>query len=193
MSGLCEQKATRKGALTRRRFIKLCSLASLGTLWPGAAFPAFRDLQAPVRSLALHNTHTDESLQVTYWAHGRYSPNALAKINHIMRDHRTGDIKAIDTRLLDLVFSIVQNLKFPHPIHIISGYRCPRTNAMLHRRGAGTAKNSLHQYGKAVDVHLPCVGLSVLYRVARDLKGGGVGYYPRSNFVHVDVGPVRYW
>jgi uncharacterized protein YcbK (DUF882 family) len=100
---------------------------------------------------------------------------------------------AIDVGLLDLVHAIAVKLKAQEPFHIISGYRSPQTNAMLLQQGRGVAKKSLHLHGKAIDLRLPGCSLSVLRRVAMDMRGGGVGYYPRPDFVHIDVGRVRYW
>jgi uncharacterized protein YcbK (DUF882 family) len=130
---------------------------------------------------------------VVYWADGRYLPGALADIDYILRDHRAGEIKPIDTRLLDLMCSLRANLEIRGPFHVISGYRSPETNALLRNRGQGVARNSLHLQGKAVDIRLPGCELSVLRRAAMKLKGGGVGYYPSPNFVHIDVGRVRHW
>jgi uncharacterized protein YcbK (DUF882 family) len=148
---------------------------------------------APERSLSLYNPNTRESLHTTYWSNGRYLQKALGDINHILRDRRTGEIKQINTRLLDLLYAIGTELKTQKPFHIISGYRSRRTNALLRKCGKGAAKNSLHIQGKAADIRLPGCRLSSLRRVAFNLKCGGVGYYPRSRFVHIDVGPIRYW
>ena len=118
---------------------------------------------------------------------------ALADIDHILRDHRTGEVKAIDTRLLDLAHAVGESLRDHGPFHVISGYRSPKTNALLRAGGNGVAGKSLHLQGKALDIRLPGTDLPVLHRAAVDLKGGGVGYYPGPNFVHIDVGRVRYW
>jgi uncharacterized protein YcbK (DUF882 family) len=177
----------------RRRFIKLSALGALGLLLPGPGFAAMRDYLKAERSISLYNIHTGESLQAVYWAQGKYVPGSLEELNHIFRDHRTGEIKPLDTRLLDLLHAIGVKLKTAKPFNIISGYRSPKTNAFLRRRSRGVDANSFHMYGKAADVRVPGYSLSFLRRVAMDLTGGGVGYYPRSNFVHVDVGPVRFW
>ena len=147
----------------------------------------------PERSLSFYNTHTEEELEVVYWARGKYRKKALADIDRILRDHRTGEVKAIDTRLLDLAHDLRERLGNQGPFHIISGYRSPKTNALLRAGGNGVATKSLHLQGKALDIRLPNTDLPVLHRVAVDLKGGGVGYYPGPNFVHIDVGQVRYW
>jgi uncharacterized protein YcbK (DUF882 family) len=117
----------------------------------------------------------------------------LDDLNYILRDHRTGEIKPIATQLLDLIHALSEKLCARRPFHIISGYRCQATNDLLRRRGRGVARNSLHLQGKAVDIRLPGCDLSVLRESAMGLRGGGVGYYPRPSFVHVDIGTVRYW
>lgn len=184
---IVEQKVNRRG------FLKLGLMASVMTLCPGRAFGLIQPFLSPERSVSFYNTHTGERLKTVYWAQGNYLPEALADINHILRDHHTGETKPIDTHLLDLLYAIHTKLQARHPFYVVSGYRCPATNAFLRRLHKGVAKNSLHMWGKAVDIRLPSSRLSLLRRAAIDLKLGGVGYYPRSKFVHVDVGRVRYW
>jgi uncharacterized protein YcbK (DUF882 family) len=133
-------------------------------------------------------------LEATYWEHGRYLPDALSEINYVLRDHRSGAVTDIEPGLLDLLHLLRSRLDARVPFHIISGYRSPETNAMLRRNGSGgVAKRSLHMQGKAVDVRVPGLELGHLRKVAMDARAGGVGYYPRSAFVHIDVGRVRYW
>ena len=179
--------------ISRRKFLQWGAMGALSATVPVRGFAAVRDSLTPERALDLHNTHTDEDLRVVYWADGRYLPGALADIDHILRDHRAGEINPIDTRLLDLMVALGANLENRGPFHVISGYRSPKTNARLRTRGQGVARNSLHLQGKAVDIRLPGCDLSVLRREAMKLKGGGVGYYPGPNFVHIDVGRVRHW
>ena len=145
------------------------------------------------RSLSLFNPHTKERFEGIYWCDGDYIANALNDVNHLMRDIRTNDVKVIDTHLLDLIFSISTKLKPKTPFRVISGYRSPKTNTLLRKRGNGAAKKSYHIKGQAVDIRLPGYRTSVLRRAAYELKKGGVGYYPKRRFVHIDVGPVRYW
>ena len=188
-----ECKGSLNKVLSRRRFLSLGALTVLSGMAPRLCFAAKGTYQSPKKSLSFYNTYTGESLETVYWAEENYVSPALDEINYILRDHRTGDIKPICTRLLDLLFAIKVNLKAEHPFHIISGYRSPKTNAVLRMKGRGVAKNSLHMSGKAVDVSVPGYRLSELRRAAIKLRGGGVGYYPRSNFVHVDSGAVRFW
>ena len=145
------------------------------------------------RSLAFYNIHTNEDLHVTYFQDGVYSPEALSRINHILRDYRTDSIKPIDTELLDLLFAVKCRVLPRGPFHVISGYRSPATNEMLRRRSTGVAKASFHTVGKAVDIRLPDYNTARLKNLCIKLKAGGVGYYDRSDFVHLDIGPVRTW
>jgi uncharacterized protein YcbK (DUF882 family) len=168
-------------------------LAVSACFFPYTAFGALGKELLPDRSLFLYNLHTGEGLETVYWSRGKYIPKALADINYILRDHRTGEIESIDKRLLDLLYAIGKRLGSQNSFKIISGYRSPSTNAVLCRRSSAVAKCSLHLQGKAVDIRVPGCELSSLRNTAIALKRGGVGYYPTSNFVHVDVGRVRYW
>lgn len=154
-----------------------------------------RDTRAATmsRRLSFVNTHTGESLSTVYWADGRYEPDALREIDHILRDHRAGVVKAIDRDLLDVLSAMRQSLDAREPFHVISCYRTPQTNAMLRERSGRVASHSLHVDGRAIDVRLPGTPLPVLHRTARALQRGGVGYYAKSDFVHVDTGRVRHW
>jgi uncharacterized protein YcbK (DUF882 family) len=162
-------------------------------LVPGAAIAALRVPYPPQRSLRFYNLHTGESLAATYCENGRYVEGALRDINYIMRDFRANEIKPIDPRLLDLLYSLNRRLYTQQPFHLISGYRSAATNAMLASRSEGVSRHSLHIEGKAADIRVPGRRLAEVWRAAIDLGSGGVGFYPRSDFVHVDVGRVRYW
>jgi uncharacterized protein YcbK (DUF882 family) len=179
--------------MSRRRFLKVGVLAAWTGLlsWPCFAGRA-RGAQEE-RTLWFYNTHTDETLKTVYRIDGKYVPSALKDIDYILRDHRSGESTLIDTRLLELLHAIAEEVDAKHPFHIISGYRSPKTNAMLRKNGRGVAKGSYHMYGKAADIRLPGCSLGVLRDAALGLKSGGVGYYPSSDFIHVDVGPVRRW
>ena len=156
--------------------------------------PAFAKDQS-VRSLAFHNLHTDEKLELEYWRQGAYLPDALSAVNHILRDFRTNDVHPIAPPLLDLLCGLRANLETRSPVSVISGYRSPVTNAMLRgeREHSGVAAKSLHMHGMAIDIRIDGRSLAAIHSAALAVHGGGVGYYPVSDFVHVDVGRVRTW
>lgn len=156
------------------------------------ATPALASSPAP-RSLSILNLHTGERLAATYWEAGAYVEDALAGLAKVLRDHRTGETHAMAPRLLDLVANLQAEFS-AKPVQVISGYRSPRTNEALRRSGGGgVAKRSLHMDGLAMDIRMPGVDLARLRDAAWGLQSGGVGYYPGSDFVHVDVGRVRRW
>lgn len=179
--------------LSRRSFLRLGTLAAACCVSPHKAFANTVNLFSRERSLAFYNTHTGETLNTVYYTEGEYLPDALSKINYVLRDHRNNGVKEIDIHLLDLLHTIATKLETTQPFHIISGYRSPTSNALLHRISAGVAEHSQHIEGKAVDIRVPGRNLSLLRKASMALKVGGVGYYPVSDFVHVDVGRVRYW
>lgn len=145
------------------------------------------------RTLTLDNINTGERLTVTYMEQGRYLPDALAAINRLMRDRRTDEVAPIDPALLDLMCDIRSRLETATPLQIISGYRAPDTNAQMRRSDRAVARKSYHTLGMAADIAVPGCPIPTLRRVAVALGRGGVGDYPRSGFVHVDVGPPRTW
>ncbi|MDT3678244.1 MAG: DUF882 domain-containing protein [Burkholderiaceae bacterium] len=147
-----------------------------------------------IARLAFVNTHTGESLDVVYREGPRYLGDALAEIDRVLRDHRSGDVHEIDRALLDQLEQLRARLDVgKRPFHVISGYRSPRTNAMLAARSSGVASQSLHLQGRAIDIRMPGVELTALHRAALSMQIGGVGYYARSDFVHLDTGRVRRW
>ncbi|HIJ20262.1 MAG TPA: DUF882 domain-containing protein [Deltaproteobacteria bacterium] len=175
----------------RRRFLKIGAVAAAAGLLP---FPVVQaHCFSPTRSLSLYSPNTGESFKGVYFAEGKYLPDALDKIDHVMRDIRTGDIHLIDPNLLDILFAISQKAHTTSPLNIISGYRCPATNAWLRKRSKRVSRKSMHLFGQAADLRVAGVRTASLKQVAVSIKGGGVGYYPRLRFVHVDTGPIRYW
>jgi uncharacterized protein YcbK (DUF882 family) len=182
---------TRRFACDRRRLLGLALAGSCGLLLarsrPAAA------LSRAARRLRFHSIHTGESLNAVYWADGRYLPGSLAEINYHLRDFRDGTVRAIDPELLDLLHRLRTHMDYDGSFHVISGYRSPKTNAMLAARSNQVAKNSYHVHGMAIDLRLSGRPLPALREAALELAGGGVGYYPKSDFVHVDIGPVRAW
>jgi uncharacterized protein YcbK (DUF882 family) len=145
------------------------------------------------RHLAFRNLHTEETLEVAYWREGAYDPEALKAIDNVLRDFRTGDVYPIAPRLLDVLFDLRARTRAKGAIQVISGYRSPKTNEDLREKSAQVAKRSFHVDGKAIDLYLDGVDLVYLRNAALDLSRGGVGYYPDSKFVHVDIGPLRHW
>jgi uncharacterized protein YcbK (DUF882 family) len=169
-------------------------LAALAAAVPILAVP--RQLLARsvgARALQFTHTHTGERLTVEYFGGGTYLQDALAAVNHFLRDFRTGDVHTIDPGLLDLLCSLTSLTGTARPFQVISGYRSPATNEMLRHHSDGVAAGSLHMLGQAVDVRLADVPLAKLRSAALAVRGGGVGYYPGPDFVHVDTGRVRAW
>lgn len=145
------------------------------------------------RSLSFYNLHTEEKLNIIYWQNGQYQADALTAINRVLRDHRNGQQTSIDPQLLELLFQLQQKVQSKQPFHVISGYRSPASNELLRKNSSGVARKSYHMLGMAIDIRLPDIKLEVLRDAAIELGGGGVGYYPGSDFIHLDSGPVRQW
>lgn len=174
----------------RRGFLQVCLGVAAGLAAPSLSASLHR---APERVLSFRNLHTGEQLSATFWAEGDYIGEELKAINQVLRDHRSGDVHPMDPGLLDMLYLLQQSVAVKGAFHIISGYRSPATNRKLTARSSGVAKKSLHMQGKAVDIRLPGCELKQLRAAALDLRAGGVGYYPGSNFIHVDTGRVRRW
>lgn len=174
----------------RRRF--LGSLGGCGVLLLAPGARASRH-KSPVRQLAFRNLHTGESLKATFWEDGRYIGEELAAVNRLLRDHRSGDVHPMDPVLLDTLYLLQQAVDVHGPFHVISGYRSPASNEKLRSQSNGVAKRSLHMQGKAIDIRLPGCSLRSLRDAALALQAGGVGYYAKSDFIHVDTGRVRRW
>ena len=174
---------------SRRQFLA-AGLAALPLL---AGAPRRLMARASSRSLSFYNTHTGERLVVEYFSSGVYVPDALREVNWFLRDFRTGGVHDIDPGVLDILTKVHEATGASRPFDVISGYRSPETNAMLRRRSKEVASGSLHQVGKAIDVRLPGVALTKVRDAGLALGLGGVGYYRRSDFVHLDTGRVRRW
>lgn len=174
---------------SRRQFLA-AGLAALPIL---AGVPRRLLALAATRSLSFYNTHTGERLVIEYFAGGEYVADALKEVNWFLRDFRTGGVHDIDPGVLDILTKVHDLTGASRPFDVISGYRSPETNAMLRRRSRQVASGSLHQAGKAIDVRLPGVPLTTVRDAGLSLGLGGVGYYQRSNFVHLDTGRVRRW
>lgn len=151
------------------------------------------DSKMDERQLSFYHTHTSESLTVTYYRDGEYVDSALAELNHLMRDFRTGDPTTMNPEVFDFLHDIQIESGSTGTFQVISAYRSPATNQMLRDKSSGVAKNSQHLLGNAIDVRLTDLDTTKLRDVALSLQRGGVGYYQKSDFVHVDTGRVRQW
>ncbi|MGZ4955107.1 MAG: YcbK family protein [Methylobacter sp.] len=145
------------------------------------------------KMLAFHNTHTGDQLALTYFEQGRYIKDALHEINHLFRDYHDGTVHPIDPALLDQLYDLKHALEVRKPFHIVSGYRSPATNADLRKHSDGVAKNSLHMEGRAIDIRIEGLDTRRIRNAALAMQRGGVGYYGKSDFVHLDTGSVRAW
>lgn len=145
------------------------------------------------RSLSFVHTHTGEALSTVYFEDGQYIASELSRINWLLRDFRTGDVHPVDPAVLDILADLRTLAGRDAPYEVISGYRSPKTNAELRRRSSGVAEHSLHLEGRAIDVRLAGFPTDRLHELALDMRRGGVGFYPRSDFIHLDNGRVRHW
>jgi len=154
--------------------------------------PPKLDLTSP-RSLSMVNVNSGESINVTYWSDGTYHRDALDQLNHFLRDVKTNEQTEMDPHVLDVLWHTMQIVGFHGTVDILSAYRSPQTNAWLASVSRGVASDSQHMNGNAMDIRLPGVPVFKIRQAARSLQMGGVGFYPRSGFVHIDTGSIRYW
>lgn len=143
--------------------------------------------------VAFTQAHTGESFNGVYRVGNRYLPEAFERLNYVLRDFRTGEVFPMDPRVVDILSMVQSRSRSSEPYQVLSAYRSPKTNSNLRSASTGVAKNSFHMYGQALDIRNPNVSTKRLRNVAMDLKAGGVGYYPKSGFVHIDTGSVRSW
>jgi uncharacterized protein YcbK (DUF882 family) len=180
--------------VSRRKFVTMVGAALPVLVAPSEVFAwAAKAATSTCRELKFAHTHTGEKLAVEYFSGGHYVPDALKEINKLLRDFRTSEIHAMDPGLLDLLYGLNGVTESSKPFQVISGYRSPKTNAMLRSKSERVASSSLHMKGQAIDIRLADVPLAKLRTAAQSLRRGGVGYYPASDFVHVDTGRVRTW
>ncbi len=180
--------------ITRREFLKGASLFCAGALLlPNQLYSNSLFEIEESRSLKFYNVHTGQKLDITYYEHGNYLFDALSEIDNIMADYRANEIIQMDVKLMDTLYKLQRFTGTREPINIISAYRSPQTNRRLRRHSRGVAKNSYHILGQAIDINIKGVSLKNIRDIGLTLRRGGVGYYPKSNFVHLDVGPVRSW
>jgi uncharacterized protein YcbK (DUF882 family) len=174
----------------RRKFLRNCS----GALILSSGLLPFEIASASTRrEISMLNTHTSERVKLCYFRDGKFVSEACRRLNHLLRDFRSGDVHPIDPRLYDLVHAIQTEVGHRGQVEIISGYRSPATNAKLRSASNGVAKRSLHMEGQALDIRLTGVDTTKVRDAALALRAGGVGYYQKSDFVHVDTGRVRHW
>ena len=177
--------------LSRRKFLILASSFVATATAPSLAVSVLSKTgpRFSSRKLSLYNIHSREEFEGIYWREGHYEKKALARLAHLLRDRRNHKQHTIDPRLFDVLHRLQSTLDTQDSYHVICGYRSKETNATLHKKNKGVAKNSLHVRGKAIDLRLESIPLKELSNAARSLKAGGVGYYPKSNFIHVDIRP----
>lgn len=177
--------------LSRRDFLKVsAAVTTVGILSPSTAFASYPDKP---RTIAMSNLHTGESLESCYFDGEKYIERELSLLNQICRDFRQNEAFDMDRELFNQVSQIQQLLGTSNQVMIISGYRSPKTNAALRANSSGVAKKSYHMRGMALDFRLDGIPISQVRDAAMSLKAGGVGYYQKSQFVHIDTGPVRSW
>lgn len=178
----------------RRDLLKWTGAGVIASMLP---FVSTRDAAAASNNgtwkIAFRHAHTGESFSGVYRVGDKYLPEAFERLNYVMRDFRTKEVFPMDPHIIDILSLIHSKLGANDPYAILSAYRSPKTNAMLGKRTRGVASNSFHMYGQATDIRIPGYSPKKIRNVAQSLKAGGVGYYPRSGFVHVDTGKVRSW
>jgi uncharacterized protein YcbK (DUF882 family) len=177
------------GGPNRRQFLAFSVVATTAIVGRPSSAQAHRG----ERAISLYNMHTGESVKTVFWADGVYVDDGMNEINRLLRDYRTEDVIPIDPRLIETLYRLRRKVGVRRPYHVFSGYRSPLTNAILRKSDSGVAKNSYHMRGMAVDMFLPKVELRTLHHAALALRAGGVGYYPKPGFVHLDSGRVRAW
>ncbi|WP_419812232.1 DUF882 domain-containing protein [Bacterioplanoides sp.] len=180
----------------RRQFLKNTALLGAASLSSQLSFAEqFKQDQqiAEERTLHLYNIHTGESLKTTFWADGQYQDGEIQDIDLLMRDHRANQAIAMQRRLYDKLYHLQNLFNSKEPLYVVSAYRAPKTNADLRRQSNGVAEGSMHMQGKAIDIRIPGVSHRHLHKAAVAMRSGGVGYYPKSGFIHIDTGRRRQW
>lgn len=175
--------------ISRRSFLKKSAIITSGAMLSCDELFA----QSSTKVLKLHNVHLNKTFYAPFFEKNYYKLSGLFEVNKALVDYRAKEITRIDVKLINLLYEIKQHIGHDVEFNVLSGYRTKRTNDMLRRKSEGVAKNSYHIKGMAVDINVPHVSLRKLRDIAIGLQKGGVGYYPRHGFVHVDVGPVRSW
>ncbi len=188
-----KEDAARKPTIERRDILKMGLGGFLVAMSPFALSSSAHAYSKKRWEVSFHNAHTKQKFSGVYRVGDQYVPEAFDKISYILRDFRTGEVFPMDPRVIDVLSLVQKKTRSRNSFEILSGYRSPRTNAMLRKGTSGVAKNSYHMYGQALDIRLPGFNTRQLRNEAQKIRAGGVGYYARSNFVHVDTGDVRSW
>ena len=179
--------------IDRREILKLGLAGTLATIVPLGFSSEAQASRGKTWRVAFKQAHTGESFNGVDRVGGKYLPEAFERLNYILRDFRTGEVFPMDPRVIDILAMVQKKAGQRQPIEILSAYRSPKTNAGLRKNSSGVAKNSFHMYGQALDLHIKGYSTSRLRSIAKSLRAGGVGYYPKSDFIHVDTGTVRSW
>ena len=182
-----------KAGITRRGLLRAFAATAVTAAPTFSSAAGFLRGGGDIRRIRMYSGRTGERIDTIYWIEGKYVREAVQEINHFMRDWRTDSVKSMDLRTVDIMAAAHNLLDANEPYLLLSGYRSPQTNAMLRSRSRGVAKNSLHVKGQAADLRLSSRSVSQMAKAAAACKGGGVGKYSRSNFVHMDCGVVRTW
>lgn len=188
------EAASQRLNLDRRQIMKVGLAGLLGSVIPLIPVKkAFALNNFGSWKIAFRHSHTGESFSGVYRVGDKYLPEAFERMNYVLRDFRTEEVFPMDPRVVDILSLLHKKINATEPFEILSGYRSPKTNAMLREVSAGVARNSFHMYGQAIDIRVPGKETFMVKKAAMAMKAGGVGYYPHSNFVHVDTGAVRSW
>ena len=179
--------------LSRRALILGLAASSAAAAAPALASPSLLTGRGDIRRVRLESPHTGDRLDTVYWVEGEYVPEALAEIDRLMRDWRVDEVKPFSTRTVDIIAATQRLLDTGEAFKVFSGYRTPETNRMLRQKSRGVARHSYHDKAMAADLHLETRSVAQVARAAATLGAGGVGRYSRSDFVHLDCGPVRDW
>jgi len=179
--------------LTRRAVLGAFAATTLTAAPTFSKAAGFLRGSGDIRRIKMYSGRTGERIDMIYWIEGKYIKDALKEVNHFMRDWRTSDVTSIDARTIDIMAAAHNLMDVSEPYMLLSGYRSPKTNAMLRSKSRGVAKNSLHMKGQAADLRLQSRSVTQMAKAAAICKAGGVGRYSSSNFVHMDCGPVRTW
>tara|TARA_Y100000590_G_scaffold467194_1_gene645226 strand:+ start:25930 stop:26535 length:606 start_codon:yes stop_codon:yes gene_type:complete len=179
--------------VTRRDVLQMGTAGLVSMVTPLLAGKTAQAASPKMWQVSFRQAHTGESFSGVYRVGDQYLPDVFERLNYMLRDFRTGEAFPMDPRVIDVLSMVQQGTGKDTPLEILSGYRTPKTNAMLYRVSEGVARNSYHMYGQAIDIRMPGYNTKKLSQVARGLRAGGVGYYPKSHFVHVDTGEIRSW